>query len=134
MEEEKLYSEIHELFEFELAFNHVNSLIERKSHLTKNSGWYIELAKNYFKSAVKSIESMLNRGEGESYHFTPYLKETTEYFSKNLPKTDQEAIELKDKFSSIISNLNNLKHNPASFYSTKDSKEICDVFEKLSWM
>jgi hypothetical protein len=134
MTEPNTYSEIHEQFAFEIAFNHVHSLIERRSHLTKNSGEYIKLAKDYFKSAVKSLDSMINREKKESYHFTPYLNETIGYFGKNLPKTNQEAIELKDKFSSIISNLDNLKRNPGYFYTTDSSKEISNAFEKLSLM
>lgn len=132
MEKREGYSKTQEQFGFELAFNHINFLIERKKHLTKNSRVYIQWAKDYLQSATKSLDSMIDNEKYESYHFTPYLAELIESVGKKKEGfSKNDALEVKDKLSSLMVNLDNLKKNPYKFYSTNASKETSDFFKKF---
>ena len=120
-------------FKYNLVFNNIYHIImRRKRNLSENSKIYIDLAKELFQNVTKSLDSILDTSKDSSYHFTPHLKEIIECAGKDTSKmSSQEIIKVKEKVSSIINNLDNLKKDPHKFYGTKDSKEILSLSDKL---
>jgi len=121
---------------YNIAFSSIYNIIrEKRRNLSAHSKTYIEQAKELFQSVTKSLDSILDTDKTKAYHITSHLMEIIEYFGKDTSKmSSQEAIELKERVSSIIDNLDNLKKNPNEFYETKDSKEILSLSDKLSSM
>jgi len=119
-------------FKYNLVFNNIYHIImRRKRNLSENSKIYIDLAKELFQSVTKSLDSILDTDKDKPYHIPPHLKEIIECTGKDSLINPQEVIELKEKFSLIVNNLDNLKKDPQKFYGTKDSTEILDISSKL---
>ncbi len=128
MGEEKKYSETHDQFGFEIALKHICYLIERRGHLSKDSGVYIEWAKDYLESANQSLNGIINDKEGP-FPPTPYLERLVKCagkVEKGLSKKD--ALEVKSKIDLLNDNLDRLNKNPQAFYQTKVSKEMWEFF------
>lgn len=116
-------------FALEIAVNNIIYLIEKKQKPNNNSKEYFEWVKDYFNSATKSLDTMINPHE-KSYHFTIYLKELIECTGKELKRFSyNDALEVKAKLHSLSGNLDNLSKNVPAFYETNASRDMLKFFK-----
>ncbi|MFA5953458.1 MAG: hypothetical protein WC812_02600 [Candidatus Pacearchaeota archaeon] len=124
-----------EKWKLEIAFIHISYLIENKTPIiVGNSKEYLKTTKEYFESANKSLESMINFDESKGYFITPFLKSMViSSLNKNPNESsNQEIIKVKSKVEKILQNLDKLEDNPLGFCNTKDSKKMLEYFKKFN--
>ena len=131
MPENETYSKVHHQFGIDIAMNHVNSLIERRTNLTKNSGTYLSWVKDYLES-IKGYLNAVAEGREKNHSFTPYLEEAIKYAGKEKESlSKEEALEIITKFDLLSENVDKLKKNPAVFYNTKAATDMLEFFSNF---
>ena len=118
-----------------VAFNSVKYLIENnETNLKESSKIYVGWVKDYFESAIKSIDSILDFEDSKGYFITPHLLEIVKSFEENKnPNSVQRAKDIRNKFLYINSSLDRLRENPREFYGTIDSKMMLEHFNNFSY-
>ena len=119
-------------FKYNIVFKSIYYNILKKKDLSENSKRYVGWAKELFQSVTKSLDSIISTDSNEAYHFTPNLTKIIKCSEGKLPKTPKDVKKLKEKFSLVISNLDNLKKDPHKFYETKESDKMLNLINKLS--
>ena len=118
-------------FKIQISLDTICYMIKEKKELSENSKIYIEWINKYFKNVTTSLDSILNY-TSKGYFMTPYLKEIIEYSGKNTSNIYYEELkEVKEKFSSIVAQLEELKKDSKKYYNRKNSRDLLEFFNKI---
>jgi hypothetical protein len=141
MAEEHKYSPINsqsgrveiDKFGLEVAVKYICWIIEKKENPNQDfHKEYITRIQDYFESAIKSLDTIVNTEKYNSFHFTPYLVGLMETaITKKEGFSKKDALNVKIEFKTLHDNLGKLKKDPLAFYETKDSGEMLKFFREF---